>query len=228
MKKISRLIILYCSALNITYAQPEQDAGMWNTISVEKKLTDRLSLAIDEEFRLRENFTRLNLFYTNVGFNYKLNDLLKLTLTYRLIEKWRYESQNFSFRHRLMFDINLKYKHNRWALTYRSRIQSEVRDYYTSENGKTPEWYWRNKLELKYKVGDWNSNIGSEFRYQIYDLRNFDSNAGWHRARYFAGIDYEIKKNNFIGLYYLIQREFGLVQPNYLYILGLQYAIELD
>jgi hypothetical protein len=47
------------------------DFGMWNTISIEKKLNKKISVSIDEEFRLKENLSRINLFYTNLGVNYK-------------------------------------------------------------------------------------------------------------------------------------------------------------
>jgi long-subunit fatty acid transport protein len=204
-----------------------EDAGMWNTLSVEKEFSEKFSLAIDEEFRLKENFSMLNLFYTNVGINYKITERIKVGLTYRLIEKWKYEGQYFSFRHRLMFDLGYKYKFNRWAISYRSRVQSELRDIYTSEYGKVPEWYWRHKIEVKYKRGDYSPYVGSEWRYQITDPRNYESDAGWYRARFFAGFDYDINKRNTIGIYYLIQREFGLVERQHLYILGVQYIVQL-
>src|SRR3989304_4387554 len=136
-----------------SYAQTYYpDAGMWTTFSIEKELSSRFSISADEEFRLKENLTMPNLFYTNLGITYKLSKRLKFTLTYRLTEKWKYQDQYFSFRNRLMFDVSYKYKFNDWIVSYRSRIQSEVRDINTSELGKIPEWYWRNKVDIKYKI----------------------------------------------------------------------------
>lgn len=208
-------------------AQIYSDAGMWNTFSLEKELSNKFSISADEEFRLKENFTMLNLFYTNLGLNYKPIKGVKLALTYRLIEKWKYEYQYFSFRNRLMFDLSYKYKFYGWSISYRSRIQSEVRDINTSDIGKIPEWYWRNKIDIKRQIRQYIPYIGTEFRYQLSDPRSPTTNFAWHRVRMYAGIDYEINKRNTFGLYYLIQREFDVVEPEYLYIVGLQYSITL-
>ena len=71
--KILFLLLLLNTAI---YAQWD-DAGMWNTFSIEKGITKKFSIALDEELRLRENFTQLNLLYTNLGVNYKLFKFLK-------------------------------------------------------------------------------------------------------------------------------------------------------
>jgi len=228
MKK--QILLLFVIALCGRYdlhSQITKDAGMWNTLSIEKEFSEKFSISLDEEARLKENFSMLNLFYTNLGVNYKLTKNFKFSLTYRLIEKWKYETQYFSYRQRLMFDLSYKYKTNKWALSYRSRIQSEYRDLNTSELGKTPEWYWRNKIEVKYNIGNYSPYIGVEFRYQLTDPRSPETNYGWHRARTYAGIDYEINKNNTFGLYYLIQQEFDVMNPEYLYIVGVQYSIQV-
>ena len=47
------------------------DFGMWNTISIEKKINKKVSVSIDQEFRLKENLYRMNLFYTNIRVIYK-------------------------------------------------------------------------------------------------------------------------------------------------------------
>ena len=94
-----------------------------------------LSVGIDEEIRFKDDISRLNLFYTNFGVSYKLIKNLKISLVYRLIEK--FEADNtFSFRNRLMLDIGYKYKINNLTLSYRNRIQSELRNYYSSVKGE--------------------------------------------------------------------------------------------
>jgi hypothetical protein len=222
-------IIFFILFHKLCIAQTQPDAGMWNTISIEKEISKKFSAGIDEELRLRDNFAQLNLLYTNFGASYKPIKGVKLSLIYRLIEKYEGTNITFSFRDRLMFDASYKYKLNNWSISYRSRIQAEVRNYYTSRLGKIPEWFWRNKFELKYAINKkFEPYIGAEFRYQIKDPRNPYSDDGWHRLRKFAGIDYNIDNNNSVGIYYLIQTEFGVTNPQNLYILGLQYSLTLQ
>jgi hypothetical protein len=210
------------------YCQTQPDAGMWNTLSIEKEFTKKFSAGIDEELRLKDNFGQLNLLYTNLGASYKPLKGVKVSLIYRLIEKYEGTNITFSFRDRLMLDASYKYKINSLSLSYRSRLQAEVRNYYASRLGKIPEWFWRNKFEIKYDINDkFEPYVGTEIRYQIKDPRNPETDEGWHRLRVFAGLDYNINSHNAIGIYYLIQSEYGVVNPQNLYILGLQYSLVL-
>jgi hypothetical protein len=226
-KKLIVCAFIFLQYQLLSFAQPVSDAGMWNTISLEKELSEKMSISMDEEFRLKENFTKLNLLYTNVGASYKAARNIKIGLTYRLIEKWKQENPGFSYRHRLMFDMSFKYKFNSWSVSYRSRIQSELRDIYTSAFGMIPEWYWRNKFDLKKKLRRYTPYLGAEFRYQLVDPRGPESNFGWHRARMYGGVDFEINNTIALGIYYLVQHDINIVNPQYLYILGLQYSVLL-
>jgi hypothetical protein len=207
-------------------AQIQSDAGMWNTFTIEKEFSKKITVGIDQELRLRDNYSRLNLFYTNLSIDYKIKKGFKISIGYRLVNKYLKEGY-LSYRNRLMLDATYKYKYNNFILNYRSRVQAEVRDYYSSELGKFPEWYWRNKFDLKYDFNNFTPYVGTEFRYQIHDPRNPVSDKGFHRSRVYAGIDYEINKSNTFGIYYLNQQEFNIEDPNIIHIIGLKYAITL-
>jgi hypothetical protein len=208
----------------ITFGQKQPDAGMWSTLSIEKEITKKIDICIDQEFRLKNNYSDLNLFYTNISVDYSIYKGIKLSVGYRIIEKYLIEDF-FSFRHRLMFDASYKYKIQNIILSYRSRIQAEVRDYYSSKHGQIPEWYWRNKFDIKYDLGKFTPYIGTELRYQISDPRNPSGNHGLHRARMYGGVDYKINNANSIGLYYLVQQEYDIDEPADVYITGIQYTI---
>jgi hypothetical protein len=209
------------------FSQATNDAGLWTTFNFDKKLKDKFSVFLTEEFRLRENFTRVNLFYTDFGVEVRPAKFLKVALAYRLIEK-NLEDQTYSYRHRLMLDITLKKKWGDFAFSYRQRLQSEVRNVYSSEDGAVPEWYSRNKFTIKYDTDKAiTPYIAAEFRYQISNPRAVESDATWHRSRYVAGLDYKVNKRNTLGLYYLIQNEYNVSAPQNLYIVGIEYSLSL-
>jgi len=227
MKKyILFLFIVLSSSIN-AFSQATNDAGLWATFNIEKKLKNKFSVFLTEEFRLKENFTTVNLFYTDLGIEVRPAKFLKVSLAYRLIEK-NLIDETYSYRHRLMLDITVKKKWNNFAFSYRHRLQSEVRNVYSSEDGAEPEWYSRNKFTIKY---DFDKPlipyVAAEFRYQINNPRAIESNATWHRSRYVAGIDYKINEKNTFGLYYLIQNEYNVSAPQNLYIVGIEYSISL-
>ena len=223
------ILFVYCSGLSSLLAQVRQDAGMWATLSLQHAINKKINIVIDEELRLKENYQRINLFYTNVGIDYKVNKFLKSSPTYRTIQKKRLDG-NYSYRHRLMLDITVKKKIKKITLSERARYQIEVQDYYTSKKGKIPEQYLRLKTDIKY---DLNKKItpyySIEFRYQIRNPRGdgpvYDN--GFHRVRNVLGVEYEINKKNSINLYYLFQTEFNISTPESIYILGIGYTLTI-
>ena len=226
---MKKLLSLFVFSFGIIFSAAAQydDAGLWTTVNVEKKLRNNFHVLLTQEFRLKENFSQINLFYTDIGFGYRPLNFLKVELAYRLVEK-RLITDFYSTRHRLMLDITLKKKLGYFDVAYRHRLQREVRNVNSSENGRVPEWYSRNKLTVKYDLQKkYTPYISTELRYQIDDPRNIESDQTWHRARYASGIDYELNKKNKFGLYYLIQREWNVSLPENLYIIGLEYTMSL-
>ncbi|MES2762745.1 MAG: DUF2490 domain-containing protein [Bacteroidota bacterium] len=210
-------------------SQQSNDAGMWNTLSIQHALNKKIIFVIDQEFRLRENYQRINLFYTNIGIDYKATKFLKISPTYRTIQKRRLEG-TYSYRHRLMLDVTLKKKLNKFTLSERIRYQIEVQDFNTSRKGKLTEQFLRFKTDLKYAATkNISPYISCELRYQIRAPRGDGPlyNNGFHRIRNVLGVEYELNKKNSVNLYYLIQSEFNISTPESIYILGIGYTLVL-
>lgn len=229
MKSLFYIIIFLFTFCKTAIGQVENDAGLWTTLTFQKKITRKTSVVIDQEMRLRENFQRINLFYTNVGIDFKLNKNIKLSPSYRAIQKIRFDN-TISYRHRLSMDVNIKKKFNKITLAERVRYQIEVQDFLTSKKGRLPEQFLRFKTDLKY---DFNSKItpfvSCELRYQIRSWRGNDMfyNNGFHRIRNIIGADYELNKKHSFTIYYLIQNEFNIADLENIYIIGLAYTLSL-
>ncbi len=184
---------------------------------------------IDQEMRFREKFQRLNLFYTNIGVDYKLTKNIKISPTYRIVQEKRYEP-GFSYRHRLMLDVTAKKKLANMTLSERIRYQIEVQDFYTSKKGKLPEQYLRFKTDVKYTAPEKITPYFScELRYQITSPRGDDPlyNYQFHRIRNCAGLEYKLNSSNTLNLYYLIQSEFNISDKETIYIVGIAYNLNI-
>lgn len=227
MKKFTLLFFIFSGFYLSSVAQTTNDAGLWATFNIDKKLNKKFGVFVTEEYRARENFTRNNLFYTDLGVYVKPFDFLKVSFAYRCIEKFQLDN-SVSFRHRGMLDISVKKKFGAFGVSYRQRIQAEVRNVYSSDIGAIPEWYSRNKFEIKYDLNKpITPYVAAEFRYQINNPRSVESNKTWHRDRYFVGLDYKRNDKSTFGLYYLIQREYNVSAPQNLYIIGIEYGLTL-
>lgn len=229
MKKHFIFTLVFLGHFIGAYSQVEQDAGLWTTFTIQKRITKKISIVVDQEFRLRENFQRINLFYTNAGIDYKINKNIKLSPSYRAIQKMRLDN-TVSHRHRLSMDATIKKKFNKITLAERVRYQIEVQDFLTSRKGHLPEQFLRFKTDLKYDLGSKITPfVSCELRYQIRSWRGNDMyyNNRFHRIRNIVGADYEINNKHNITLYYLIQNEFNVPDIENIYIIGLAYTLSL-
>lgn len=225
MKRFILSLLILSSLSSFGQAtKASQDFGIWTTINLEKKLSERFSIIFTEEFRLRENASRINLFYSDLGVEYRPAKILKIALSYRNIQKSLIDG-TYSYRHRIQLDITLKKKFGNFAVSYRQRLQREQRDVYNSENGQLVEWYSRNKFTVKLDLDKpLKPYVAAEFRYQIRNARMVESDDTWHRARYIVGLDYRLNDKSTFGLFYLMQNEFNVKTPQSIYIVGVEFS----
>lgn len=229
MKKFKVIFLFFSVYYNTVNSQIEKDAGLWTTFTLQKKITKKITIAVDQELRLRENFQRLNLFYTNIGVDYKLNKHIKISPSYRFIQKVKIDTR-VSYRHRLSADLTYKKKFNKFIISERIRYQIEIRDYLTSKKGKLPEQYVRFKTDFKYNITDKiTPYLSCELRFQIRSWRDNDIkyNGDFHRIRNVGGIEYEFNYRNFINVYYLVQNEFNIAGIENNFIFGVAYTLNL-
>jgi hypothetical protein len=226
--KIFAFIVLFLTSQNLMAQESYYtDFGSWNTFTVSVKLKGNFSAVVTEEIRFKENLSQFNLFYTNVGLDYKINSHFKTNVTYRFINKFK-ENGTISFRNRLMWDFSFKQPINKFEISLRHRLQAEKKNIFTSYDGYLLEWFSRQKLEVNYKLSELITPYASlEMRYQISDLRNNYDNMGFHRIRVQVGADFKISKVLKLGLYYLKQNEFDTFLPENLHILGFEFSASL-
>jgi hypothetical protein len=91
----------------------------------------------------------------------------------------------------------------RRGLTYRGMLQGQVKDVYSSNKGVFPQYYFRNKLTLRYNINKYfTPYIASELYYNF----NTKGHNGFSRSRYFVGLFYNLGSKSAIEIYYLIQQ----------------------
>jgi hypothetical protein len=230
MKKTIQLLLFFICIFTATvFAQDDrpQDAGLWSTISIDKELSRRWSVGLDEELRMFDNMSRIDQFFTNAGVSYKPNKFLKFSVVYRFISKSR-DDKPYSNRHRLYFDAAVKKKFYDFSFNYRARVQGQLRDIYSSdEGGKVPETFMRHKIGVDYQYKKFTPNIAAEFFFQFNDPGFHYGDNLWDRTRLSIGCDYEINKRYSAGLFYLFQHDFNVNAAEDNFILGVQFGISL-
>ena len=197
------------------------DAGLWSSINLQKKLNGKFTVDLCQEFRFNENISELGSFFTEASLQYKINKRISVSAGYRFINK-RELDDHYSKRHRALIDLNLKHKISKVTAAARIRFQSQFADYYSSETGKIPENYLRTKLTFKYDTGKRiTPSIGGE------TFVNLNRAEGMllDTYRLSAGLEYEINKRTSVEVGYLLDKEIQVSEPwtSYITTVGFNY-----
>ncbi|MEI6123074.1 MAG: DUF2490 domain-containing protein [Bacteroidota bacterium] len=221
MNKFIRL--LYIGIAVVLFSENMQgqttDAGLWMSLNVEKKITAKLSIALAEEFRMNENMTELGTFFTDVGLTYKINKYIRISGNYRFVNKRRLDD-SYSKRHRYYFDLAFRKRFKPITISFRTRFQSQYADIFSSEDGKIPSYYSRNKLSIKYEL---NKKLSPYVSVELFSPLKKPYDIFMDNARYCIGLEYALNRMHSLDFFYLFQREYNVKDPMREHIIGVGY-----
>jgi hypothetical protein len=195
------------------------DAGLWLSFNLDKKITPALSLEFSEEVRMYENITEIGTIFSDIGVACKLGNRFRISAHYRFINKKRL-NDTYDNRNRYYFDFTYREKITPLILLFRIRFQSQYTELFSSPEGTRPDYYSRAKLTLKLDVVK--RIIPYLYVESFYKLGNpegilFDG------IRYCAGIEYSFNRLHMVDLFYMIQREYNVENPETDFIVGIGY-----
>lgn len=205
-------------------AQVEKDFGVRAAVSYNSDLTKDIGLSLKEEIRLEDNATSLAKSYTTLGLDYKLRRWIRFGVNYRFILKKRGD-ESYGQRHRVMADLKLRTYQHRYTLTYRARIQSEVRTYnYTHEYGFAPTADFRNTFQLKYTINRiYQPYATFDLRFKLRDVRTPDF-TGFDRSRFTAGLNIALAQKRELEVYFMTYRHWNTVEPDRVFVIGVEFS----
>ena len=124
---------------------------------IDKRIVSGFHISLSEEFRMKDNFTAVDRFYTSLGLSYKPCPYFKLGLSYTLmnIHDWSSDSESWSWkmRHRTSLDLSGMYRTGNLKFNLRERLQytykmGEMNTYQSPRN----ELMLRSRLKISYEV----------------------------------------------------------------------------
>ena len=125
---LSFLLSLCC----LTLSAQVNDAAVWASINIEKKIAKGFAASLSQECRFNENISELATAFTEIGLEHKIIKRLSFGLSYRFIQS-RNMDDSYSLRHRILADLTYRYKLNKFGFTIRERYQSQVSDVMTGK-----------------------------------------------------------------------------------------------
>jgi len=212
------LIIVFASELK---AQVE-DAGLWAGIAIEKKINPALSVQLTEEIRLKENMSQSGVILSEIGATYKLNSHWTIATAYRYSNQ-RQLDLSYNHRHRYQIDLKYRYKYKLYIFDLRTRYQSQYESIFSSEDGKIPKNYWRERLSIKF---DFETKIRPlVFAESFVQINAYDSYL-LTQYRLGLGFEYKINRQHQIDLSWFKQQEINVNKPqtDYIWAVGYQFS----
>jgi hypothetical protein len=217
--------ILYLSALlcvSAVYGQ-EKDAGLWTSFSIETKVVKKLTAYMEQGFRFNENISELGTIYTEAGLDYKLSKHFEAVAYYRFIQKRQVEDY-YSYTNRFSVAVKYEKKLKPYQVRFRSSFQDEYSDIGRAADGGIPIYYLRNKLSLS---RDMDKPYSPYVSVELFSPLNYPRTCAFDNIRIAAGVEYAITKHHKIDLYYMIQKEMNVSNPETDFIIGFGYACKL-
>ena len=118
----------------------------------------------------------------------------------------------------------MKKKIKPFQVQFRSRFQDQYSNIGRAPDDGVPEFYLRNKLNLKW---DLDKPFAPYLSVELFSPLNYPGENAFDNIWTAAGLDYEISKHHKVEIYYMIQKEVNVSKPQTDFILGLGYFYKL-
>jgi hypothetical protein len=222
------ILLLVLNFSSFAQDRPVHDAQIWENISVSKDIFRNYNLHFNHEGRITNNASLFYYAYGDFGLTRILNKHFRITLDYVLV--WKQTFTRTSWRHQWYVAGTFKQKFlKRFQIDVRSMYQKQYQDIYSSDLGRYPDDYLRNKITLKYAFEHYpfyrfSPYLATESYYHLNN--NNDYGPEFDRMRYFAGVYYSFSKQQALEFYYLIEKNFNINSPSVNFVTGIGYSFD--
>ena len=210
------------------------DAQLWFNLYLEKKVTKKFLVHLNQQDRWTNNVSQYELGYADVGITYKFTKNIKILADYVFTEKKR-NIGSFSTRHQYYIALVFKKDVGFWRFSYRNMFQFQYNDPYTTKDGFNAYYYDRNKFTIKYFA---TKRFDFYVAEELYIPLNNQQLKGLDRSRSFIGMFYNTTKYQQLEFYFMIQAQLQKgdwykqhnYYPNYMlnhdFVYGIGYSIQ--
>lgn len=228
--KTKHLFIILFSCLSFAaFAQEEveNDFGVRAAVKLDTDiLSKKLNLSLKEELRFNENVSVLSKFNSTLGLKYKVKKWIRFGGHYRFSLNKK-NNGSYGQRHRFMGDMTLRAYPQQFKLSYRARIQKEIRGHNYKKINDIPASTtdFRNTFTVAYAVNKTYQPYASfDLRYRIKDTKNPEI-SDFDRYKITAGVDMRLAKRRDLSVYFMTSRRWHKLVPSQLYVVGIQFSL---
>lgn len=229
MKKTYLSLLLSIMFASVSFAQTESDdMETWTSVRLRYKASKKWSFELQEQFRLKENSSVTDQYFTQLTSKYKLTKKLALGLGLRYIRRNDNQGkiQGFEDHFRYHFDLSFKHSLDRFTFNHRLRYQNKNELGVSEEEGDFAKKNIRLKTAVTYNVRKW--KLDPKLSAEIFNKSHEGGTNGFSKYRVTLGTSYDLKKAGEIALYYRMEKELNTSLPRKVDILGFNYIYTLN
>ena len=219
IKRIRHLLVLILVISGFHLRAQMNDAQLWLSANVEKKVTSRFSALFTEELRLNENMTEAGTTYSDLGVSYRFVKQFKAAAFYRFTMKRRVDD-TYQRENSWYVEGSYREKFKPVGLSLRLRYQSKYAEAGTAEKAEIPTSHIRAKVTVKY---DLKKKIEPYLYAEAFFRTGVETSKSFDQLRLCGGIEYTFNRMHMIDVHYLFSREYHVKHPETNYVIGLAY-----
>ena len=217
---ISRAHILLFSYLSLFIVNAQLSSNeIWTSVKADFKLNKTLKLSIDESWRFENQNSKET--FTELTFGIKLKKNIQSFLSYRFEQSPNLFMAN-TFENRINFGLRINKKKKPFNIVYKTHIQQGNYTKHRSENPKQ-ENYWRNKLELRYKL---NKHASPYFGFEPFCKLTYED-LYINKLRFFSGARIKLKKRKVLKIFLIIDKDIQKSNPKTVFAFGATYKLDI-
>ena len=202
-----------------------QSFESWNALQIQYALTEKLSLDLETQLRLKSLGDTYNMSFFEVQAQFELKPFLELGAGYRNSDRLDDvgKKQGHEKYNRFFGFAKLKTTLNRFD--FRFRIQHQVKTQRNVSIDPKDNSRWRYKLSSRYNIPDWelDPRLGIEF----FMLDEFYSSRAYDKFRFSLGSKKRFSNTSSLSFKYLYEKEVGVTEPASYHILSFRFEYRI-
>lgn len=224
MKRLSIVLLLVCSLAPLKSSAQRHDFGGLVNLEFEQKVAKGFDFNMETEARFNRCFTSFDRLKIGASFDYSFLKKKRLKINIGANYLLYNDLGTAEHRGRIIGALSYTEKIKNFKLSYRVRVQSTFYDELRGEHEFNPKTYLRNRLQLAYGFKQKSMEIyaSTEFFLRLYQKGNYFVD----NFRTIVGWNYKLNKGSHIGIFFRVDNEIQVKNPENMYYFGLRYGFK--